>query len=170
MLLRDIARAFNNKPRWMETLGNLKMDLHMECPLETLNWKTRAWRPNKLHCNLNSGPTNRAFGAHHWNTNKSTPYKHVKQERCDTNGKNLRKWLRPELWSILGPKMTPKIGPLRPIFNTPLRVAQIDMYTETDAKPVEFFLENDQRPESLLIFEPKVAHKLGLWGPYSPHI
>ena len=64
---------------------------------------------------------------------------------------------RPELWYILGPKMTRKIRPLRPIFNIPLKVAQIDMYTKTDAKPVENFCENDQRPEFLLILEPKVA-------------
>ena len=62
----------------------------------------------------------------------------------------------------LGAQNGPEIGPLRPIFNTPLKVAQIDMYTKTDAKPVEIFLENDRRPEYLLILGPKVAHKLGL--------
>ena len=36
------------------------------------------------------------------------------------------------------------------------------MHTETDAKPVGNFWENDQRPEFLLIWGPKVAKKLGL--------
>ena len=35
-----------------------------------------------------------------------------------------------------------KIGP--PIFSAPLKVAEIGMYTKTDAKPVETFWENDQ--------------------------
>ena len=49
----------------------------------------------------------------------------------------------------------PEIGPLRPTFNKPLKVAQIDVYTRTDAKPVEKFWENDQRPEFLHIWGPK---------------
>ena len=70
----------------------------------------------------------------------------------------------------LGAQNDPEIGPLGPIFSTPLKVAQIDMYTKTDAKPVGNFLENNQRPEFWLIWGPKVAQKLGLWGPHSPHI
>ena len=46
-----------------------------------------------------------------------------------------------------GAQNDPQIGHLRPIFNTPLKVAQIDLYTKTDAKPLETFWENDQRPE-----------------------
>ena len=37
-----------------------------------------------------------------------------------------------------GPNDT-EIGPLRPLFNTPLKVAQIDMQTKTGAKQVESF-------------------------------
>ena len=70
----------------------------------------------------------------------------------------------------LGVQNDPEIGPLAPIFNTALKVALIDMYTKTDAQPVGIFWENDQRPEFSLIWGPKVAQKLGLWGPYSPHI
>ena len=33
----------------------------------------------------------------------------------------------------------PEIGPLRPIFNTPLKVAQIGMLTKTGGKPVKTF-------------------------------
>ena len=70
----------------------------------------------------------------------------------------------------LGAQNDPEIGPLGPTFNTPLKVAQIDMYTKNDAKPVGNFWENYQRPKFWLITGPKVAQKLGLWGPYSPHI
>ena len=75
-------------------------------------------------------------------------------------------------WSMiyLGAQNDPEIGPLGLIFNTPLKVAQIDMYTKTDAQPVGNFLENNKRPEFWLIWGPKVAQKLGLWGPHSPHI
>ena len=45
----------------------------------------------------------------------------------------------------LGAQNDPEIGPLGPIFNTPLKVAQIDMYDKTDAQPVGIFWENDQR-------------------------
>ena len=70
----------------------------------------------------------------------------------------------------LGAQNDMEIGPLGPIFNTPLQVAQIDMYIKTDAQPVGSFWENDQRPEFWLIWGPKVAQKLVLWGPHSPHI
>ena len=46
-----------------------------------------------------------------------------------------------------GAQNDPKIGPLRPIFNTPLKLAKIDMYTKTDVKPVENLWENYQRLE-----------------------
>ena len=76
----------------------------------TLSIQEALW-PNKLRCNLNSRPRNRAFGAHHWNTHKSTPNKHAKQKLSETNVKYLRKWLnlRPELWSIWRPKITRKV-------------------------------------------------------------
>ena len=57
----------------------------------------------------------------------------------------------------LGAQNDPEIGPLGPIFNTPLKVAQIDMYTKTDAQPVGNLLENYERPEFWLIWGPKVA-------------
>ena len=34
----------------------------------------------------------------------------------------------------------PEIGPLWPILNTALKVAQIDIYTKTDAKPERIFI------------------------------
>ena len=53
---------------------------------------------------------------------------------------------------LFGGPNDPKIVLLGPIFNSLLKVAQFDMYTKTDTKPVE----------SLLVLEPKVAQKLGL--------
>ena len=63
-----------------------------------------------------------------------------------------------------------EIGPLRPIFNTSLKIAQIDMYTKTGVELVGNVFKNYQRLEFLVILGPKVAQKLDLWGPYSPHI
>ena len=42
-----------------------------------------------------------------------------------------------------GAQNEPKIWPVRPIFNTPLKVAQIEMHTKNDVKPVGIFLEHD---------------------------
>ena len=50
-----------------------------------------------------------------------------------------------------GTQSDPEMVPLRPVFNTRFKVIQIDMYSKTDPKPVEFFCKNDQRPEVLLI-------------------
>ena len=58
---------------------------------QTQKIEQEAWRPNKLYCNFNSTPINRAFKAHHWNTNKISPNKHVEHEWCETNGKYLKK-------------------------------------------------------------------------------
>ena len=74
------------------------------------------------------------------------------------------KWLKTWIMIYLGAPNDLEIGPLRPIFNTPLKkVAQIDMYTKTDTKPVEIFWENDQRPEFLLTLF--WGPNLGPWGP-----
>ena len=60
-----------------------------------------------------------------------------------------------------GAQNDPKIGPLGPIFNTLIKVAQIDMYTKTDAKPVGICLENNQRPGFLLIYGAQCGPKIG---------
>ena len=59
---------------------------------------------------------------------------------------------RPDVWSLFGPKMTQEIGSLTPIFNTPLKVAKIDIYAKTDAKPVEKYWENDQNTRIFNLF------------------
>ena len=99
-----------------------------------ISWH-EAWQPNWLHCNRNSSPRNKVFGAHNWNTHKSTPDKHVKQEWCETNVKYLRKWLKTWTMIYIVAQNDLEIGPLRPIFNTSPKVAQIDMYTKIDAEP-----------------------------------
>ena len=74
--------------------------------------KQEAWRPNKLHCNL-LGP-------------EIGPWGHIIEIRQKV----------PQWACFRGPKLS-EIGPLRPIFNTPLKVAQIDMQSKTDVNPVE---------------------------------
>ena len=43
-----------------------------------------------VHCNLNSGPRNKVFRANNWNTPKSNPNQHVKQEWRNTS-RNVKK-------------------------------------------------------------------------------
>ena len=55
-----------------------------------------------------------------------------------------RNWPRVKMtedlkYDLFGTQNYPEMGPLRPILNTPLKVAQIDMYAKTDTKPVENF-------------------------------
>ena len=121
---------------------------------------------------VKGNPASAKFSAENtsWNTRKHTLSKHAQQKRCEPSGKYLGKLIK-ELNHVFGVQNDPKIGPLslRPIFNTPLKVSQIDMLTKTDAKPVENFWENDQRQEFLLPLGPLMAPKLGLWGPNSTH-
>ena len=108
-------------------------------------------RPDGLTSSAASGNT-------HWNTPQHTPNKHVKQEGCESSGKYWRKWLKTLIMFYFWDQNNLKIEPVRSIFN------------KTDAKPEETFWENVQRPEFVLILGPKVALKLDVWGPYSPHI
>ena len=54
---------------------------------------------------------------------------------------------RPEFQPIWGAQSDPKIGPLSPMFSTPLKVLTMSMWSNTDMKPVKTFGENDQRLE-----------------------
>ena len=77
-----------------------------------------AWRPNKLRCKRK----------YIFEYPKHTPNnKHVKPEGCETSVKYLGKWLKTWIMLYFGGQNDPEIGLLRPIFNTPLKVAQIDM-------------------------------------------
>ena len=77
---------------------------------------------------------------------------------------------RPEFWLIWRAHGGPKIGPLRPIFSTHLKVLGMSMWSNTVVKPVKTFWESDQTPEIYLTLGPKIAQKLGLWGPYFTHL
>ena len=57
-----------------------------------------------------------------------------------------------------GAQNDPKIVPLRPIFNTPLKVAQIDMYTTTDIRNQGKRFEKMAKDQNFNIF----------WGPKWP--
>ena len=74
---------------------------------------------------------------------------------------------RPELFLILGPKVAPIIGPMRPKFTTHIKVVATSMWNNTDVKPMIW--ENDQKPEFLFNWRSKMSPKLGPRGPYSTH-
>ena len=111
------------------------------------------------------------IGAHNWNTHKSTPNKHIKQEWCETIGKYLIKWLKTWIIIYLGAQYDLEIGPLGPIFNTPQKLARIDMYTKTDAKLVENFWENDQKTGILTYLGAQSGPEIGTLRPiFSTHM
>ena len=136
------------------------------------------WQPNKIiNCDMhdqNKRPdgltSSAASGNALWNTPKHTHNKHVKQEGCETSRKYIRKWLKTWIMFYLGAQNDPEIGPLRLILNIPLKVAQIDMLTKTDAKPVESFEKMTKDRNFHLFWCPKWPKKLDRWGSYSPHI
>ena len=64
-----------------------------------------------------------------------------------------------------------KIGPMKPIFNTLLKIAQIDMHTKTNVKPVDNFLENDQRRDFFINFGAQSGPTIGPLRPiFSTHL
>ena len=77
---------------------------------------------------------------------------------------------RPEFFTYLGAQSGPKIGTLRHIFSTPLKVLGMSMWSNTVVKPVKTFWESDQTPEIFFTLGPKMAQKLGLRGPYFTHL
>ena len=106
--------------------------------------------------------------AHILHTYKSTCNEHVKQYWCEISENFLRKlpktWFFTYLW-----ENGPKIGPLRPIFHTLMKVLAINMRSNNDVKPVKTFCESDLSLWFWLILGSKMARKLGLWGPYYTH-
>ena len=62
-----------------------------------------------------------------WNTPEQTHNKQVNQEGCETGGTYLRKWLKTLIMFYFGTGNNFEIAPMRLIFNTPLKVAKIDM-------------------------------------------
>ena len=79
----------------------------------------------------------------------------------------MRKCQKTGIFNYFGAQSAPKIGLLRPIFSILLKVLAMSMWSNTDVETMNTFWENEQRPEFWLIWGPKLAPKLGLWGPYS---
>ena len=84
-------------------------------------------------------PRNWASEAIIQHISKSSSNWHVNQDWCETSGKILRKWPKTGIFTYLGggPKW-PKIGPLRPIFSTHLKLLAMSMWSNTDVKSSHF--------------------------------
>ena len=93
---------------------------------------------------------------------KSSSSWQVIQDWCDTRGK------LPKIGVVtyFGVQWGTKIGPLRPIFSTHLKVYAMSMWRITDVKPVKTFRENDQ--SNFDYFRAQMAPTLGL-GAYIPY-
>ena len=61
----------------------------------------------------------------------------------------LRKWPKTGILTYFGAQSGPKIGSLRPIFHTSLKVLAMSMWSNTDVKPVKTLCKSDERPERL---------------------
>ena len=68
-------------------------------------------------------------------TSKSSLNWHVNQDWCETGGKFLRKLPKTRILTYLEAQSGPKIGLLRPIFSTPLKVLALSMCSNIDVKP-----------------------------------
>ena len=72
---------------------------------------------------------NWASEAHIPYTTESTCNEHVKQYECEISENFLRKWSDSRLLTYFGVHNGPKIGPLRPILYTPLKIAPMSIKT-----------------------------------------
>ena len=108
--------------------------------------------------------------AHILHTSKSVCNGHAKQYWCETSENLLRKWPKTLIFTYFVAQNSPQIGPLRPIFHTPLKVLAMSMWSNTTVKPMKTFWDHDQSPEFWLILESKMAQKLDLWGPNYTHL
>ena len=102
-------------------------------------------------------------------TYKSSSNCHVIQDWWETSGK-WEKWPKTGIFTYLGTQGGPKIGPLRPIFHTPLKVFTMRIWSNTDVKPVETFWESDQSPEFLHTLGSKMAKKNWAFEAHIVHI
>ena len=103
-------------------------------------------------------------------TSKSTCNEHVKQCWSETSENVLRKWPKTRFFTYFGVLNGPKIGPLGPMFHTPLKVLAMSMRNNTNVKPVHTFWESDHSPQFLLTLGSKMDQKMGLWGPFCTHL
>ena len=104
-------------------------------------------------------PDNRAYEAHILHSSKSISTEHVKQYWCWTKWNVLRKWPKTGIFTYFGAHNGPKIGTLRPIFYTPLKVAPMSMQNKIEVNTVETFWQNNRKPKFWSIWVPKITHK-----------
>ena len=104
-------------------------------------------------------PANWASEANIQHTSKSSSNWHLYQDWCETRGNILSKWPKNRNCYLLTDPRWPKNG-------------TTEAYIIHTSKSIreDFFLKNDKIPEFWLTFGPKMATKLGLWGPYSTHV
>ena len=88
-------------------------------------------------------------------TSKSSSNWHINQDWCETSGKFMRKLLKTRIFIYFGAQNGKKIGPLRPIFSTRLKVLAMSMWSNIDVKPVKTFWESDLNFD--LLWGPKIA-------------
>ena len=103
-------------------------------------------------------------------TSKRSSSWHVHHDWCQTSGKFVRKRLKTGIFTYFGCKSGPKIGPLRTIFSTHLKVLAMSMWRNTDFKSVKTLWESDKTPQLWLTLGPKMAKKLGFWCPYCTNL
>ena len=77
------------------------------------------------------------------------------QDWCATSEKFLRKWPKTGMLTYLGAQSGPKIGPLRPIFYTHLKVLGMSMWSNTVVKPVKTFEKETKHQKFFLLWGPK---------------
>ena len=66
-----------------------------------------------------------------------------------------RKWPKTGILTYLGAQSGPKIGLLRPIFSTQLKVLGMSMWSNTVVKPVKTFWEITKHQKFFLLWGPK---------------
>ena len=88
-------------------------------------------------------PKNWTSEAHILHTSENTCNERVKQYWCETSENFLGKWPKTWILTYFGTHNGPKIGSLRHIFHTPLKVLAMSMWSNTDMKQVKTFWESD---------------------------
>ena len=124
------------------------------------------WRPELWSIWIPKWPEYWASGATIQHTALNVAEIDMYSNWCGTIRNFFRKWPKTEIFfTYFGVQSGPKIGPLRPIVSTHLKVLAMSIWSKTDVKPVKKFWESDQTTQFLLTLGPKMVQKLGLWGP-----
>ena len=109
---------------------------------------------------------NWASDVHILYTSKITCNEHVKQYWCETIHNLLRKWPTTRNLIYLRFQNGPKIGPLRPILYTFMKVAPMNIQSKIGVNPEETFSQNNKNNNWILIhFKAQNGPKMGPLGP-----